>query len=161
MGKYDHILELTGPDAYFAWKRETKYLLGIKDLWCHVSENADADDILGTPSYIPTAVAPTAPTAIETKEIRDWLVEDLKDASNYVGRHATLRERLLRMGASYSDEEAMFQLLRGLLKTGLWPQFKAQLTFFASGTSLFGSSATPLTFDSCVTRISAEAASSA
>lgn len=218
MGKYDHIPELTGPDTYFAWKRETKYLLGTEDLWCHVSETADPDDVLGTPSHIPIAVISGAPTADETKAIRAWLVDDLKakshitrrlsptvqqlvssshrvsaraawktleghygridvssqhvirqsihslhmkdaqDASNYVGKHATLRERLLRMGAPYPEEDAIFQLLRGLPKSGLWPQFKAQLTFFSSGSSLFGTSAVALTFEGCISRISAEAA---
>lgn len=240
MGKLDHIPELTGPDTYFAWKREVTYALGIEDQWCHVTDTVDPDDVLGCASFKPIPADPCLPTAAESKAIREWLINDLKaksiitrhlsmtvqqlisthhsvtardawsilsshfrrvdmgsqhvvrqslyalqmkdaaDASNYVGQHCVLRERLLRMGVVYTDAEAVFQLLHGLPKTGTWPQFKALITLtlpmhtltsvssFGSASVTAGSlcapssSTSPLpsasAFDACVACISAEAA---
>ncbi|KAG2159091.1 uncharacterized protein EDB93DRAFT_1076042 [Suillus bovinus] len=78
MGKLDHILELTGLDTYFAWKREVTYALGIEDQWCHVTDTVDPDDVLGSASYKPVPADPLQPTAAETTAIREWLINDLK-----------------------------------------------------------------------------------
>lgn len=214
MGKLDHIPELTGPETYFAWKREVTYALGTEDLWCHVSTSADPTDILGVASHIPAPAIAGSPTVDEIRDIRLWLVDDLKakaiitrrlsvsvqqfisdshkvtareawkilanhygrtdissqyvirnsigalqmkdtaDASSYIARHSTLRERLIRMGASYPDEDAIYQLLRGLPRSGSWSQFKGLLHQRIQDAF---STTTPLTFEDCVSRISAEA----
>jgi hypothetical protein len=83
------------------------------------------------------------------------------------------------MGAIYTDAEAVFQLLRGLPKTGTWPQFKALITLTlpmqpsvtspSSVSAVAGSTASSVGlglqslssasgFDACVACISAEAA---
>jgi hypothetical protein len=104
-------------------------------------------------------------------------MKDAADASNYVGQHSVLRERLLHMGAVYTDAEAVFQLLRGLPRSGSWPQFKALLTITlptmtpstmtatpaAATAAPAGAAAVPppiipSAFDICISRISAEAA---
>ncbi|KAG1729854.1 uncharacterized protein EDB91DRAFT_1252892 [Suillus paluster] len=77
-------------------------------------------------------------------------MKDVADALNYIGWHAVLCEHLLNMGATYSNEEAIFKLLHDLPRSASWPQFKS--------ISLVSSSSTPLTFDACVTCISVEAA---
>ncbi|KAG3230043.1 hypothetical protein P692DRAFT_20718198 [Suillus brevipes Sb2] len=59
MGKFDHIPEVMGPDNYFTWKCEVTYSLGTEDLWCHVTDKVDLDDILGTASFRPKAVNPS------------------------------------------------------------------------------------------------------
>src|SRR6267154_4770640 len=89
MGKFDHILELTGPETYFAWKREVTYALGTEDLWCHVSSSIDPTDILGVASFLPVAVDPANPSADEVKAIRLWLVDDLK-AKAIITRHLSV-----------------------------------------------------------------------
>ncbi|KAG0699290.1 hypothetical protein DFH29DRAFT_1002073 [Suillus ampliporus] len=78
-------------------------------------------------------------------------MKDAADTSNYVGQHAVLRECLLHMGVTCSDEEAVFQLLCGLPRLGTWPQFKALIMVTSSPSSLV------LTFNKCVAQISAEA----
>ncbi|KAJ8579449.1 hypothetical protein M405DRAFT_870262 [Rhizopogon salebrosus TDB-379] len=49
------------------------------------------------------------------------------DGSRYVGQHISYRDRLIGMGATYSDEEAVFHLLTGLPTTSAWQQFRTQL----------------------------------
>jgi hypothetical protein len=78
MGKFDHIPELTGLDTYFPWKHEVTYSLGMEDLWCHVTNVVDPDDILGNASYKPAFLDPLQPTAAETAALQEWLVTDLK-----------------------------------------------------------------------------------
>ncbi|KAG2132276.1 uncharacterized protein EDB93DRAFT_1255255 [Suillus bovinus] len=51
---------------YFAWKREVTYSLGIKDLWFHVTDAVDPDDVLRSASYKPMPVNPAMPIADET-----------------------------------------------------------------------------------------------
>src|SRR6267154_2970605 len=108
-------------------------------------------------------------------------MKDAADASNYVGRHCVLCEWLLRMGAVYTDAEAVFQLLCGLPRSGAWPQFKTLITLTlpihtpvvstttsslsippsASASATVGSTfslPSASAFDACVAHISAEAA---
>ena len=102
-------------------------------------------------------------------------MKDAKDTQCYLGEHDTLRRDLIRMGVSYSDGEAIFNLLKGLPCTGTWPAFKLLLqnsvstlisSTSASGTlttSTSGSSISQLllikgtTFESVSVRIAAEA----
>ena len=89
------------------------------------------------------------------KTLGSLQMKDTADVANYIGRHTTLRERLLRMGGTYSDDDAIYQLLRGLPNTGPWSQFEALLEQRIQDASATSS---PLTFENCVARISAEAA---
>ncbi|KIK36897.1 hypothetical protein CY34DRAFT_43970, partial [Suillus luteus UH-Slu-Lm8-n1] len=47
-------------------------------------------------------------------------MKDSADASNFVGQHAALRERLIDSGAPYGDADAIFNLLMGLPTTPIW-----------------------------------------
>ncbi|KAG2140870.1 hypothetical protein BD769DRAFT_1319832, partial [Suillus cothurnatus] len=67
MGKLDHIPELTGPDSYFPG-----------NIWCHVTDTIDPEDVLGSASFKPVPVDPLLPTAAETTTIREWLINNLK-----------------------------------------------------------------------------------
>jgi hypothetical protein len=63
MGKYDHIPELTSADNYIPWEMQVQLVLTNDDLWCHITEMVDPNDILGTASTLPIAVTPASPTA--------------------------------------------------------------------------------------------------
>ena len=54
-------------------------------------------------------------------------MKDTKDAQHYLGEHDTLHRDLIRMGMSYSNGEAVFNLLKGLPRTGTGPAFKLLL----------------------------------
>ncbi|KIK95343.1 hypothetical protein PAXRUDRAFT_140857, partial [Paxillus rubicundulus Ve08.2h10] len=99
-------------------------------------------------------------------------MKDASDASRYVGEHLSLHCRLLEMGANFSEEESVFQLLTQLPQSSEWRMFKSQVeqrlhdvysgTVISSALNHGGSiSATfqhnPLTFESCSTRICSEA----
>jgi hypothetical protein len=76
------------------------------------------------------------------RRIQSLRMKDALDASNYVGQHISCRDRLISMGAAYSDEESVFNLLTGL----------------NSGAPVSASVQTSsLTFESCTARIMAEA----
>ncbi|KIO04640.1 hypothetical protein M404DRAFT_63294, partial [Pisolithus tinctorius Marx 270] len=47
-------------------------------------------------------------------------MKDASDAAHYLSEHSTARCDLICMGASYSDEEAIFHLIEGLPETGTW-----------------------------------------
>ncbi|KIJ10393.1 hypothetical protein PAXINDRAFT_35786, partial [Paxillus involutus ATCC 200175] len=221
MGKYDHILMLTGVENYHAWG--TNMNTGTNPL-----------DLLDFTSIKPLPAVITQPTKVETLAIRKWLVDDVKmkgfihrflstpihqivpndqattacaiwetigrhygrkdlctqfvickqlaalhmkdasDVSRYVGEHLSLRCRLLKMGANFSEEESVFQLLIGLPQTSKWRMFKSQIeqqlhnaysgtvitSALNNGTSI---SATfqhnPITFELCSMRICGEASS--
>lgn len=100
-------------------------------------------------------------------------MKDAHDANNYVGQHISCRDRLIGMGTSYSDEEAVFNILTGLPSSSSWQLFRTQLeqrmhdSFSAtvvssvltgSGNPITASFQTnALTFESCTARITAEA----
>ncbi|KAF8834253.1 hypothetical protein BDN67DRAFT_873572, partial [Paxillus ammoniavirescens] len=169
MGKYDHILTLTGSENY------------------HACTGTDPSDPLDFASIKPLPTVITQPTEAETLAIRKWLVDNIKtkgfihrflstpirqivpndlatmaraiwdiigqhygrkdlstqfiirkqlaalhmkdasDVSRYVGEHFSLRCRLLEMGANFSEEESVFQLLTGLPQTSEWRMFKSQV----------------------------------
>ena len=97
-------------------------------------------------------------------------MKDAKDAQRYLGEHETLRRDLVWMGVAYSDSEAVFNLLKGLPRTGTWPAFKLMLqtsistTTSAIPTSASGSSISQIlstargtTFENVSARVAAEA----
>lgn len=100
-------------------------------------------------------------------------MKDAHNASNYVGQHISCHDRLIGMGATYSDKEAVFNLLSGLSTSSALQLFHMQLeqhmhdSFSATVISSALSSGNPisasfqtngLTFDSCMAQITAEAA---
>lgn len=87
-------------------------------------------------------------------------MKDSADATNYVGQHAVLRERLRDSGAAMRDGDAIYSLLIGLPHTPIWQQFRAMLEQRMHDevmTALPGT-VSAFTVDSCVSRITAEAA---
>ena len=54
-------------------------------------------------------------------------MKDAKDAQRYLGEHDSLHQDLIRMQVTYTDSEAIFNLLKGLPCTGTWPAFKLVL----------------------------------
>jgi len=56
------------------------------------------------------------------QSIHSLHMKDAQDASNYVGKHAhSCANAFFRMGAPYPRGGCIFQLLRGLPKSSLWP----------------------------------------
>ncbi|KIK36396.1 hypothetical protein CY34DRAFT_94470 [Suillus luteus UH-Slu-Lm8-n1] len=106
MGKLDHIPELTGPETYFAWKREVTYALGVEDLWCHVADTVDPDDVLGSASFKPIPAAKTSPTADESKAIRLWLINDLKAKAIITRRLSVTVQQLISTHHSVTARDA-------------------------------------------------------
>ncbi|KAG0709381.1 hypothetical protein DFH29DRAFT_870344 [Suillus ampliporus] len=102
----DHILELTGPDTYFAWKWEVTYALGIKDQWCHVTDTVDPNDVLGDASFKPVPANPLLPTTAETKAIRDWLIQDLKAKSIITRRLSASVQQLVSTSHKVTARDA-------------------------------------------------------
>lgn len=87
-------------------------------------------------------------------------MKDSADATNYVGQHAVLRERLHDSGAPLRDGDAIYSLLIGLPQMPIWQQFKSMLEQRMYDEIMTATAANPSTFtvDSCVSRITAEAA---
>jgi hypothetical protein len=54
------------------------YVLGIEDIWCHVTDIINPEDVLGSASFKPVLADPLLPTAAETTVIHEWLINDLK-----------------------------------------------------------------------------------
>ncbi|OAX32085.1 hypothetical protein K503DRAFT_677394, partial [Rhizopogon vinicolor AM-OR11-026] len=54
------------------------------------------------------------------RQIQGLRMKDSLDGSRYVGQHISYRDRLIGMGATYSDEEAVFHLLTGLPSAVVW-----------------------------------------
>ncbi|OAX39520.1 hypothetical protein K503DRAFT_665121, partial [Rhizopogon vinicolor AM-OR11-026] len=54
------------------------------------------------------------------RQIQALRMKDSLDGSQYVGQHISCRDRLIGMGTTYSDEEAVFHLLTGLPSTMIW-----------------------------------------
>ena len=61
------------------------------------------------------------------EKILSLQMADAADAEHYLGEHDALRRDLIRMGVAYSNSEAIFNLLKGLPRTGTWPAFKLVL----------------------------------
>ncbi|KIK15338.1 hypothetical protein PISMIDRAFT_115344 [Pisolithus microcarpus 441] len=54
-------------------------------------------------------------------------MKDAADAERYVASHVHANDRLARMGARPSDEDAIYALLRGLPRTGIWPVIRKNI----------------------------------
>lgn len=76
MGKYDHIIELTGSDDYPSWRRGVTLALQGEGLWNHCSSGTDPNNFAEFASNMPMAVVPTKPTSDEKKDMMDWIKED-------------------------------------------------------------------------------------
>ncbi|KIL00098.1 hypothetical protein PAXRUDRAFT_776086 [Paxillus rubicundulus Ve08.2h10] len=61
------------------------------------------------------------------KQLAALCMKDASDTSHYVGEHLSLCCCLLEMGANFSEEESVFQLLIGLPLSSKWRMFKSQL----------------------------------
>jgi len=87
-------------------------------------------------------------------------MKDSADTTNYVGQHAVLRERLHDSGAPLRDGDAIYSILIGLPQTPIWQQFKSMLEQRMHDETMTMMATRPSTFtiDSCVSRITAEAA---
>jgi hypothetical protein len=82
--------------------------------------------------------------------LRMW---DSSDTDRYVSEFNIARERLVATGATYSDEEAVHQIMLGIPDTGTWGVFK-QVTLSAIGDA--AAALHPLALTSIVSRIEAE-----
>jgi len=106
------------------------------------------------------------------RRIQALRMKDASEANNYIGLHISYHDRLIGMGAAYSDEEAVFNLPTGSPSSPAWQLFHTQLeqrmhnSFSATIVSSSISSGAPIlasfqtnsiTFDSCTSRISSEA----
>jgi len=76
MGKFDHILELTGTSVFPAWKTQIILALGRDGVYDHVSDGTDLTDFAELASYLPTPASANALTADEQKSIQEWLKND-------------------------------------------------------------------------------------
>jgi hypothetical protein len=90
-------------------------------------------------------------------------MKDSADASNFIGQHAALQERLTDLGAPYSDADTLFNLLMGLQPTPIWQQYKSQLEQRMHDDQLTVASVSmptlpTFTFESCMSCITAAAA---
>ena len=85
MGKFDHILELTGASVFQTWKAQIVLVLGCEGIYNHVSEGTDPTNIAEFASVMPTSTA-TALTTMEKKLIQDWLKDDVI-AKDIICRH--------------------------------------------------------------------------
>ena len=75
MGKFNHILELTGASVFQPWKAQIILALGCEGVYNHISKGTDPIDIAEFALVMPTPTA-TALTTVEKKLIQDWLKDD-------------------------------------------------------------------------------------
>ncbi|KIK89787.1 hypothetical protein PAXRUDRAFT_802107 [Paxillus rubicundulus Ve08.2h10] len=61
------------------------------------------------------------------KQLAALCMKDASDTSHYVGEHLSLHCCLLEMGANFSEEEFVFQLLIRLPQSSEWRMFKSQV----------------------------------
>ncbi|KIK82111.1 hypothetical protein PAXRUDRAFT_154515 [Paxillus rubicundulus Ve08.2h10] len=78
MGKYNHILTLTGADNFHAWQTDMRYALGAKDLWYHVSTGSDPSNPLDFTSIRPMPADITQSTEAEITALHKWLIDNIK-----------------------------------------------------------------------------------
>ncbi|KIK81071.1 hypothetical protein PAXRUDRAFT_15437 [Paxillus rubicundulus Ve08.2h10] len=122
-------------------------------LWAHCSSGLDPTNLADYTSSVPSPVDPTAITAAEIESVLDWLakaaqaksiinrristivtsqldenqtaqkLKDASDAMRYLGIFEDACQRFIQMGVTYSEDEAVFDLLQGLPKTVDWQIF--------------------------------------
>ncbi|KAG2737997.1 hypothetical protein P692DRAFT_20648054, partial [Suillus brevipes Sb2] len=94
------------------------------------------------------------------QQVQALRMKDSADTTNYVTLHAVFRERLVDAGAPWGETDAIYHMLMGLPQTPIWQQFKALLEQRMHDESMHASSSSPhaFTFESCISRITSEAA---
>jgi hypothetical protein len=85
MGKYDHIVELTGTDIYPSWRRAVELALAGEGLWNHCSSGSNPNDVAEFASVLPTAVTAGQPMSAELTTMKEWVKEDAQ-AKAIIGR---------------------------------------------------------------------------
>lgn len=85
MGKYDHIVELTGADVYPSWRRAVELALAGDGLWNHCSDGTDPNDVAEYASVMPSIAVAGQPTSAELTSIKEWVKEDAQ-AKAIIGR---------------------------------------------------------------------------
>ncbi|KAG2048201.1 hypothetical protein BDR06DRAFT_862463, partial [Suillus hirtellus] len=85
MGKYDHIIELTGADIYPSWRRAVELALAGDGLWSHCSMGTDPNDIAEYTSSMPKVATAGQLTSAELTAIKEWVKEDAQ-AKAIIGR---------------------------------------------------------------------------
>jgi hypothetical protein len=70
MGKFDHIIELTGSDNYPSWCHAVMLALQGEGLWTHCSSGTDINNLAELASHIPTPAQAGVPTDSESKPSR-------------------------------------------------------------------------------------------
>ena len=93
------------------------------------------------------------------EKILSLQMADAADAERYLGEHDALRHKLIRMGVTYSDSEAIFNLLKGLPRTGTWPAFKLVLQSSLSVSAVAPTSSVSLSKSRSVASTSASSSS--
>ncbi|KAF9227041.1 hypothetical protein BS17DRAFT_860915 [Gyrodon lividus] len=156
-------------DNYHTWRIDMKYTLAAEDLWYHISTETNLTDPLNLASFKPVPTDPKSPTEAETTAIRKWLVDNLEQYGNSLD---VITGGKTSMGANFSKEESVFQLLTGLPLSSEWRLFKLQIeqhlhdadsrTVITSALGARASISTTfqhnaMTFNSCSTRICGEA----
>ena len=76
MGKFNHILELTGASTFHAWMSQVVLTLGREGVYNHVSDGSDPTDFAKFVSVLPVPADVAAPTAAELTLILGWLKDD-------------------------------------------------------------------------------------
>ncbi|KAG1855880.1 hypothetical protein C8R48DRAFT_608745, partial [Suillus tomentosus] len=54
-------------------------------------------------------------------------MKNTADSPNYIAHHSTLCEQLIRMSATYPDNDTIYHLLHGFPYTASWSQFEVLL----------------------------------
>ncbi|KAG2050954.1 hypothetical protein BDR06DRAFT_1010893 [Suillus hirtellus] len=162
MGKYDHIIELTGADIYSSWRRAVKLALAGDSLWSHCSMGTDPNNVAEYASSMPKVATAGQPMSAELTAIKEWVKEDAQakaiigrhlspivqnmlgeklmarqqwdtllkcfdaeDASRYISVFKNGRRRFAEMGIAFTDSEAVWMLLHGLLEIPQWVVFRS------------------------------------
>lgn len=85
MGKYDHIIELTGADVYPGWRRAVELALAGDGLWTHCSDGTDPNNVAEYTSTMPKVTTAGQPMSAELTAIKEWVKEDAQ-AKAIIGR---------------------------------------------------------------------------
>ncbi|KAG2750373.1 hypothetical protein P692DRAFT_20847626 [Suillus brevipes Sb2] len=86
MGKYDHIIELTGAEMYPI----------CEGLWNHCSEGVNPNDYEEFASVMPSPAQAGAPTTAEHELIKDWIKEDVQMKAIIGHRLSLIIQNMLR-----------------------------------------------------------------
>jgi hypothetical protein len=94
------------------------------------------------------------------QQVQALRMKDSADATSYVTQHAVFHERLIDAGAPWNKTDSIYHMLMGLPNTPIWQQFKSLLEqcMHDESMSTNATSSPTFTFESCVARITSEAA---